>query len=130
MNAMVDASISPLAAAPTGDRFAAPLARLATRLHGRGLIARRSVVNAPATQEAYLVRADLLVAQESPEGAVDIVEPSMDELMERLTALRENIRRARQRYVDGAPDLGRDSARDSVGDGERAQALLERGVAG
>jgi hypothetical protein len=32
------------------------------------------------------------------EAATNVAEPSMDELMKRLAALREDIRRARQRY--------------------------------
>jgi len=32
------------------------------------------------------------------EASTNVAEPSMDELMKRLAALREDIRRARQRY--------------------------------
>jgi len=122
MNALVDASISRLAAAPTGDRFAAPLARIAAKLRSHELGDRKSPAAARATQEPYLVRADLLVAQESAEGAADVVEPSMDELLERLAALRENIRRARQRYVNDAPGLDQSAAEESPRDGERGRA--------
>jgi hypothetical protein len=122
MNAMVDASISPLAAAPTGDRFAAPLARIAAKLRSHGLGDRKSPAATRATQEAYLVRADLVVARDSTEGAADVVEPSMEELLERLAALREDIRRARQRYFNDVPGLGQSAAEASARNGERGRA--------
>ena len=122
MNALVDASISRVAAAPIGDRLAAPLAWLAARLPSRGPVARESLAEATATRKAHLVRSDLVVLQESAEGAADVVEPSMDELLERLAALRENIRRARQRYVNDAAGLDQSAAEESPRDGERGRA--------
>ena len=122
MNALVDASNLHLAAAPIGDRFAARLAWLAARLPSRGPVARKSLAEAAAMRDVHLVRSDLVVLQESAEAAADVVEPSTDELLERLAALRENIRRARQRYLDGARGLDQSAAEKSASKGERGRA--------
>jgi hypothetical protein len=55
----------------------------------------------------------------TPQGAIDAAEPSLAELLERLAALRENIRRARQHYgIDERDSANRDD-RDSRGDAAR-----------
>jgi hypothetical protein len=52
----------------------------------------------------------------NPQGSTDAAEPSTDELLVRLAALRENIRRARQHYgIDERDSSSRDD-RDSRGD--------------
>ena len=112
MNALTYTS-NPQAAAPPAvrDPFAAPfalVARLADRL--RRLASRRTFAYARATQEARRPGFSLLVLQASPEGATEVVEPSRAELLERLAALRENIRRARERCLNGAADLDKGGA--------------------
>jgi len=53
-----------------------------------------------------------------PQGSTDTAEPSTDELLARLAALRENIRRARQHYgIDDRDSSGRDD-RDSRSDAD------------
>jgi len=53
------------------------------------------------------------------QGSTDAAEPSTAELLERLAALRENIRRARQHYgIDERDSANRDD-RGSGGDADR-----------
>jgi hypothetical protein len=54
-----------------------------------------------------------------PQSSTDAAEPSTDELLARLVALRENIRRARQHYgIEDRESSGRDD-RDSSSDADR-----------
>jgi hypothetical protein len=53
------------------------------------------------------------------EAATNVAEPSMDELMKRLAALREDIRRARQHYGIDERDPSSRDGRDSTGDASR-----------
>ena len=50
------------------------------------------------------------------ETATNVAEPSMDELMTRLAALREDIRRARQHYGIDERDPSSRDGRESAGD--------------
>ena len=52
------------------------------------------------------------------EAASNAAEPSMDELMKRLAALREDIRRARQRYGIDERNPSDGEAKASSGGGE------------
>jgi hypothetical protein len=55
----------------------------------------------------------------NPQGSTDDAEPSTAELLARLAALRENLRRARQHYgIDERDPSDRDS-RDSRDDADR-----------
>jgi hypothetical protein len=51
----------------------------------------------------------------NPQGATDAAEPSTAELLARLAALRENLRRARQHYgIDEREPSDRDGQESSV----------------
>jgi hypothetical protein len=52
------------------------------------------------------------------EAATNVAEPSMDELMKRLATLREDIRRARQRYGIDERNPSDGDARALSGGGE------------
>ena len=52
------------------------------------------------------------------EASTSVAEPSMDELMKRLAALREDIRRARQRYGIDERNPSDGEAKASSGGGE------------
>ncbi len=107
MNALISSAMNAhTAAAPVRDPVAALFARVAgfaAELSGRTL-ARPSAFG-QSSQEAYSPGFSLLASQESAEDAADVAEPSMAELLARLAALRENIRRARQRYGYDERDL-------------------------
>jgi hypothetical protein len=55
----------------------------------------------------------------NPQGATDAAEPSLAELLARLAALRENLRRARQHY-------GIDERDPSERDGRESQGVADR----
>ena len=55
----------------------------------------------------------------NPQGASDVAEPSTAELLARLAALRENIRRARQHYGIGEREPSDRDGRESRGDEDR-----------
>jgi hypothetical protein len=121
MNALTYAS-NPQAAALLRDSFAALLARvarLAIKLSGRGLASPGAFALAQASTAAYRPDFSFVVMQDAEEGATDVAEPSTAELLARLAALGENIRRARQRYgMDGRDPANRDG-RESPGDADR-----------
>ena len=75
-----------------------------------------SGVLAQAGAAAYSAAFNFAVTQDAVEGATDAAEPSTAELLARLAALRENLRRARQHYGiderDPADHNGGDSAND------------------
>ena len=109
MNALSYASISPAAAAPLRDPFAAllaRLARLAIKLSGRGQASPGALALAQAGAAAYGAALGFVVTQDAEEGATDAAEPSTAELLARLAALRENLRRARQHYGIDERDPG------------------------
>jgi hypothetical protein len=53
---------------------------------------------------------DSAYAQTTPDGVANSAEPTMEELLERLAALRVNIRRARERYLENGARNPADSA--------------------
>jgi len=55
----------------------------------------------------------------NPQGAADVAEPSMAELVARLAALRENLRRARQHYGIDERDPSDRDGREFPGDANR-----------
>jgi hypothetical protein len=122
MNALTYASNPQAAAAPLRDPFAALLARvarLAIELSGRGLASLGAFAQAQASAAAYSAALNFVVTQDAPEGAADFDEPSMAELLARLAALGEDIRRVRQRHgMDGRDPSNRDG-RESPGDADR-----------
>jgi hypothetical protein len=122
MNAMTYATNPQVAAPWTRDPFAALFARvvgLAIKLGGGGLAPRGAFALAQASQAAYRADFGFVVTQDAAEGATDVAEPSTAELLARLAALRENIRRARQHYgIDERNPSNRDG-RESSGDADR-----------
>jgi hypothetical protein len=122
MNALTYASNPQAAAAPLRDPFAALLARvarLAIKLSGRGLASPGAFALAQASTAAYRADFGFVVTQDAAESATDVAEPSTAELLARLAALRENIRRARQHYgIDDRDPSNRDG-RESPGDSDR-----------
>ena len=95
------------------DRLEALFARVAAlvdRQRDRKLALRETHAHAWAIPKAQFSDFDPPGLQELPEGVTDVVEPSMTELQERLAALRENIRRARERHANGVRDLPESSA--------------------
>jgi len=122
MNALSYASISPAAAAPLRDPFAAllaRLARLAIKLSGRGQASPGALALAQAGAAAYGAALGFVVTQDAEEGATDAAEPSTAELLARLAALRENLRRARQHYGIDERDPADRGGRDSSADEDR-----------
>jgi hypothetical protein len=122
MNALSYASISPAAAAPLRDPFAALLARLARfaiKLSGRGQASPGALALAQAGAAAYGATLGFVVTQDAEEGATDAAEPSTAELLARLAALRENLRRARQHYGIDERDPADRGGRDSSADEDR-----------
>ncbi len=113
---------NPQAAAPLRDPFAAllaRLARLAIKLSGRGQASPGAFALAQASAAAYSATLNFIVTQDAAEGAADVAEPSTAELLARLAALRENIRRARQRYGMDGRDPSDRGGRDSSADEDR-----------
>ncbi len=93
------------AAAPVRNRLAALfalVARLAAALRSHGPTSPETFAQAPVNREASRAGFSLLASTNSPEGATGRAEASTAELLERLAALSENIRRARERYGKGA----------------------------
>jgi hypothetical protein len=122
MNALTYATNPQAAAAPLRDPFAALLARvarLAIKLSGRGQASPGAFALAQASAAAYRATLDFIVTQDAAEGATDVAEPSTAELLARLAALRENIRRARQRYGIDERDPSNRDGRESPGDADR-----------
>jgi hypothetical protein len=119
MYALTYASNSPTAAPRIGDQIAELLARvvgLALALGGRGLARLGAFAYAPAGFAPFSPAFGFLVTQDVSQGASDVAEPSTAELLARLAALRDNIRRARQHYGldDRVPQNGgRDSSNDA-----------------
>jgi hypothetical protein len=122
MNALTYASNLQVAAPPARDPLAALFARvagLAVKLGARGLAPRTTFALATAGQAAYRADFGFVVTQDDAEGATDVEEPSTAELLARLAALRENIRRARQHYgIDERDPSDRDGG-ESHGDADR-----------
>ncbi len=105
MNAFAYTSNLHPAAAPVRNRLAALfalVARLAAALRSHGPASPETFVHARANREAHRAGFGLLASRDSLERATDLVEPSTAELLQRLAALSENIRRARERCGDGA----------------------------
>ncbi len=122
MNALTYASNPQVAAPPARDPFAALFARvvgLAAKLGGRGLAPRGALALAQAGAAAYGADFSFVVTQDAAEGATDVAEPSTAELLARLAALRENIRRARQHYGIDERDPSNRDGREPPGDAER-----------
>lgn len=122
MNALTYASNPQAAAAPLRDPIAALLARvarLAIKLSGRGPAPPGAFAYAQASAAAYGADFGLVVTQDAAEGATDVAEPSTAELLARLAALRENIRRARQHYGIDERDPSNRDGRESPGDADR-----------
>ena len=113
MNALTYA-LNPQVATPSArDPIAGLLARavgLAVKLGGRRL----------ATRAAYRADFGFVVTQDDAESATDVAEPSTAELLARLAALRENIRRARQHY--GIDDRNSPDGDAGASSGEAAKA--------
>ena len=122
MNALPYALNPQVAAPPAHDPFAALFARvagLAVKLGARGLAPRGAFAYAQATRAAYRPDFSFVVTQDAAEGATDVVEPSTAELLARLAALHENIRRARQHYGLDERDPSNRDGRESPGDADR-----------
>ncbi len=105
MNAFAYTSNLHPAAAPVRNRLAtlfALAARLADGLRSHGPASPETFVHARVNREAHRAGFGALASTDSREGATDLVEPSTAELLQRLAALSENIRRARERYGKGA----------------------------
>ena len=68
---------------------------------------------------AYGAALGFVVTQDAEEGATDAAEPSTAELLARLAALRENLRRARQHYGIDERDPADRGGRDSSADEDR-----------
>jgi hypothetical protein len=119
MNASAYAS-NPSAAAALRDPFAtlmARLARLAIKLGGPWLASPEAFAQASAA--AYDAAMKFVVTQDAQESGADVDEPSMAELLARLAALGENIRRARQRYgMDGRKSASSGDGKSRDDDGE------------
>ncbi len=122
MNALTYALNPQIAAPPARDPFATLFARvieLAVKLGGRGLAPRGAFAYAQATRAAYRADFGFVVMQDDAESATDAPEPSTAELLARLAALRENIRRARQHYgIDERDPSDRDGG-ESRGNPDR-----------
>jgi hypothetical protein len=122
MNALPYA-LNPQVAAPLArDPFAALYARvaaLAVKLGARGPAPRGAFAYAQATRAAYRLDFGFVVTQDAAEGATDVAEPSTAELLARLAALHENIRRARQHYGLDERDPSNRDGRESPGDADR-----------
>ena len=122
MNALTYASNPQVAAPPARDVFAALFARvagLAAKLGGCGPAPRVAFAHAQTTRAAYRPAFGFVVTQDAAEAATDVAEPSTAELLERLAALRENIRRARQHYGIDERDPANRNGRESPGDANR-----------
>ena len=103
------------------DCLGALFARVAALMDGlrdRELALRETLAHARAIRKTQFSDFGPPAFQESPEGVTDVVEPSMTELQERLAALRENIRRARERHANGVRDLFESSAAELPDDAE------------
>ncbi|MGA2495053.1 MAG: hypothetical protein ABSF67_19285 [Roseiarcus sp.] len=122
MNALTYATNPQVAAPWARDPFAALFARvvrLAAKLGGAGLAPRGALALAQASRAAYRADFGFVVTQDAAEGATDVSEPSTAELLARLAALRENIRRARQHYGIDERDPANRDGRESRGDADR-----------
>ena len=120
MNALTYA-MNPQVAAPWArDPFAALFARvvrLAAKLGGAGLAPRGAL--ALASRATYRADFGFVVTQDAAEGETDVSEPSTAELLARLAALRENLRRARQHYGIDERDPANRDGRETRGDADR-----------
>ncbi len=122
MDALTYATNPQAAAAPLRDPFAALLARLARfaiKLSARGQASPGALALAQASAAAYGAALGFVVTQDAEEGATDAAEPSTAELLARLAALRENIRRARQHYGMHERDPSNRDGREPPGDADR-----------
>lgn len=119
MCALTFDSCSRLTAIPAGRHRSAPLFALAFEViddfRALGTAAVGTIADAGARWRAG---AGLLALDESSEALSDVVEPSMAELLDRLAALRDHIRRARQHYIDGGRDSDGRGASHSPNDGD------------